>query len=203
MCGHWMSMLGKALLASLIALVTASAGPPSREPVLSPRDVQRLCGPLCLTFCARWLGVVADLDQVARDAGSDPTAGTSLAGLLKASGKLGLEGRAYRLRLGDLSRVTSKTPGIAHMDGSHFVVVWMDEPDQVTVVQPPVGVRRMSLSAFGRRWNGAILVVSRPGEQPRWSAARAWWAVGVGVLLLLVLGGMAAARAGGRRGSRH
>jgi ABC-type bacteriocin/lantibiotic exporter with double-glycine peptidase domain len=141
--------------------VTLAAGP------LTPaQSAESLCGPLCLTFCAKWLGVEADLSKVALAAHTDPLEGTSFAGLKEAAAGLGLEGRCYRLGLADLRRVTASTPAIAHVDGYHFVVAWMETPDEVTMVQPPFAVRRTGLRSFGRRWDGALLVLSRPGGQP-------------------------------------
>jgi len=151
------------VLLALLAFprVTLAGGP------LAPaQSAESLCGPFCLTFCARWLGVEADLSKVALAAHTDPLEGTSFAGLKEAAAGLGLEGRCYRLRLTDLRRVTARTPAIAHVDGYHFVVAWMETPDEVTIVQPPFGVRRAGLRSFGRRWDGALLVLSRPGEQP-------------------------------------
>lgn len=129
-----------------------------------------LCGPKCLTFCARWLGTEADVTEVAKQANTKNPEGTSLADLAKVASELGLEGGCYRLGLDDLRRVTSQTPGIAHVDGDHFVVVWMSADDEVTVVEPPQNVTKMPLRTFGRRWDGMILVVSQPGDQPRWTS---------------------------------
>jgi len=43
----------------------------------------------------------------------------------------------------------------------------------------------MGLADFGRRWNGAVLVVSRPGEQPTWEPAHLRWALAPAAVLLL------------------
>ncbi|MCK4376580.1 MAG: hypothetical protein KAX19_14690, partial [Candidatus Brocadiae bacterium] len=79
-------------------LPALSAARPLRE----QEKLDNLCGPLCLTFCARWLGVEADVGRVAQMAGLDPISGTSFAGLARAAARLGLEARCYRLRLRDL-----------------------------------------------------------------------------------------------------
>ncbi len=108
-----------------------------------------------------------------------------LAGLMEAVAEVGLEGRCYRLRLRDLRRLSPATPGIAHVGGDHFVVVWVDNDGSVTVIGPPQSIRRMTPREFGRHWNGAILVVSRPGAQP-WRRTSPWWwvllALGSGLL---------------------
>jgi predicted double-glycine peptidase len=175
-------LLGAFLLLSLLLPAVASAAR-----LLTQRErLENLCGPLCLTFCAKWLGVEAQLDQVALAAGTDRPTGTSFAGLVKAAAALGLEARPYKLRLDDLRAVTSATPGIAHVDGDHFVVVWMAGPDQVATIQPPLGSRSMRLSSFGRHWDGALLVVSRRHEQPEfgWARPYRWGAVAAGAILI-------------------
>ena len=167
-------------ITALLLVPTPGAMALSRE-----QEFENVCGPLCLAFCARWLGAESDVEGIAKLAGADPTAGTSLAGLMQAAANLGLEGRAYRLSLSDLRRIAPLTPAIAHVDGNHFAVVWMDEAGLVTVLQPPLGLRRMGLADFGRRWNGAVLVVSRPGEQPTWGPAHLRWALATAAVLLL------------------
>jgi len=170
-----------AVLAALLLMAPAgSALAVSRE-----QELEMVCGPLCLAFCAEWLGARADVEEVAKAAGTDAIAGTSFAGLMRAAAELGLEARALRLSLADLRRVTPRTPAIVHVDGSHVVVAWMGEPGAVTVMQPPTGLRRMSPGKFGRRWNGAALMISLPGEQPKWDLGYLRWAVvTAGVLLL-------------------
>ena len=133
------------------------------------QKIKRLCGPACVVFCARWLGVQTDTVAVAELAKTTDE-GTSLGGLAEAVTALGLEGRNYSLGLRHLRYVSTRTPGIAHVDGDHFVVAWMPsrKEDAVMVVDPPNTVEKMSLATFAQRWTGAILIVSRPGQQPRW-----------------------------------
>lgn len=154
--------------------------------------LKRLCGPACVTFCARWLGTDAETVAVAQLAEA-AAAGTSLRGLEEAAATLGLEAKSYILKLRHLRSVGASTPGIARVDGDHFVVVWMPEreEDTVMVVDPPHTVEKVSLAAFGQRWNGAILVVSRPGEQPRWPLVSAPWVVACCAVLVV---GLAAVR---------
>ena len=166
----------------MVTPATASAA----QPLTQKQKLENLCGPLCLTFCAMWLGVPANLDQVALAAGTDYPTGTSFAGLTKAAAALGLKARPYRLRLDDLRAVTSAAPGIAHVDGDHFVVVWMAGPNQVMTIQPPLGSQKTTLYSFGRHWDGAILIVSRPGDQPSFGlpAPYRWAAIAAGAILL-------------------
>jgi ABC-type bacteriocin/lantibiotic exporter with double-glycine peptidase domain len=123
-----------------------------------------LCGPLCLAFCAEWLGAPADVTDVARRAGTDGD-GTTLAGLARAADQMGLEARSCRLRAEHLGRLSSRTPAILHVDGDHYVVVWASGTG-LTVVEPPRAFGLESLADVCARWDGAALVVSRPGEQP-------------------------------------
>lgn len=184
-----------------LALLMSASLPLPAEALAGGARPDPSCGPLCLTFCATWLGLAADSAQMARLAGTGRASGTSLAGLAKAAEESGMDGRCYRLRLADLQRITRATPAIAHVGANHFVVVWMDNPDEVTVVQPPSSVRHMSLRSFGLRWDGAALVVSRPGEQPRFGSLWRYVAGGVALAVLLATGAsalLARARQGGK-----
>ena len=145
--------------------------------VTPEQKLERLCGPACVAFCARWLGVDADTMAVAELA-KTTAKGVSLRGLETAVTVLGLEGRSHGLRLRQLRNVGPTTPGIALVEGDRPVVVWMPnrEDDSVVVVDPPQTVEKVSLAAFGQRWSGAILIVSRPGEQPHWPLASGPWA---------------------------
>jgi ABC-type bacteriocin/lantibiotic exporter with double-glycine peptidase domain len=153
----------------------------------------RLCGPLCMAFCAEWLGVEANVQHLAKLVGAARGEGSSLAALQRAGEELGLEARPYAMRLGHLKRLTGRTPGIAHVDGNHFVVAWWDR-GRVLVADPPRGIERVTPTDFGRRWNGAILVVSRPGETPSWRPWWLWGAMAAGTLVLAWLGGSTLAR---------
>ncbi len=113
------------------------------------------------------LGKTVSLEQVARITAGDSGQGTSLAALQSAAEDLGLEARCYRMSLRDLAAMPSGFPAVAHVDGDHFVVVWRIATRKVAVAQPPFGLDYMSLDQFGRRWTGATMLVSRPGEQPR------------------------------------
>jgi hypothetical protein len=148
----------------------------------------RLCGPICLAFCAQWLGVQADIGHLAEETGASAS-GTSLGALADAAKARGLEARCLRLSLDDLRRVSSRTPAIAHVDRDHFVVAWTANDRDVVVVEPNMSSSRIPLKNFGRRWDGNILLLSRPGEQPTFSWRIGWvgGSVGSAAMLLALL----------------
>jgi hypothetical protein len=152
------------------------------------------CGPECLTFCARLLGHEADEEDVVRAAGGSRR-GTSLAVLEAVARRMGLEARCCAMRLGHLRRLSSATPGIAHVDGNHFVVVWA-AGRRVVVVEPEGGIEEVTFADFGHRWDGRIMVVSRPGEQAAWWHGRVWG-------LAAAVGFAGAAAVALRRGQRR
>ena len=182
------------LFCSLIGSPASASGTePLEEGVNSARS---LCGPRCLAFCANWLGRAdCDVESVAELSECDQT-GTSLAALARAAWRLGLAARPYRLELDDLLGVTSASPGIAHLKEEHFVVVWAKCDGRIIVVDPPHDPVAMSLKDFGRRWDGAILIVSQPGGQPRWPSRYAWLGT---ALLALSAGSLAYVVASRRR----
>jgi ABC-type bacteriocin/lantibiotic exporter with double-glycine peptidase domain len=186
MAGHGCSF------ACLFLLAAAAYGdsPPQEE----PQKENVLCGPRSLAYCLHLLGSDVSVSRVADLASErgNPTEGISLAALAKAATQLGYEGRCYRLRVEDLRRVTARTPGIAHVGGNHFVVVWMDgEADRVTVIDPPCDTYDTTLLKFARNWDGVIMIVSRPGEQPIWTAKGTWPAyaacIALGISIVCVL----------------
>ena len=160
------------------SLLTLICLPGYGQAVTPGQKLKRLCGPACVAFCARWLGIGADPMAVAKLAKTTDE-GASLRGLETAVTALGLEGKSYDLSLKQLRNVGPATPGIAHVGGDHFVIVWMPtrEGDTVMVVDPPRTVEKVSLAAFAQRWTGAILIVSRPGQQPRWPLLPGPWVV--------------------------
>ncbi|MFO8008452.1 MAG: cysteine peptidase family C39 domain-containing protein [Candidatus Brocadiia bacterium] len=165
-----MSCWRRLVLTGVLALLLGGAGAPSDGSLPSAaQKIENLCGPLCLTFCARRLGVEANVRQVAALSDMDES-GASMAGLQNAAQQLGLEARAVKLRLGDLRKITAETPAIAHVDGDHFVVAYMGSDGRVIVAEPPTKWSRVSPEEFGRRWSGAALIVSRPGQQPQFAA---------------------------------
>ncbi len=157
--------LAAARLLALLTPVLLLSGPVTAREARLERTY--LCGPRCVRLCAQRLGVEAELTHLANLSAARPGRGPSLAALAQAAREFGLEARCYSLDLDDLREVTSTRPAIAHVDGNHFVVVWMAE-DELTVVDPPGEPYTQTLDEFGRRWNGAAVVVSRPGAQPRW-----------------------------------
>ncbi|MFO8006685.1 MAG: cysteine peptidase family C39 domain-containing protein [Candidatus Brocadiia bacterium] len=158
---RWKRTLPVLLLLAVLASARASG-------TAQPDENSYLCGPRCLCFCARRLGVRAELTHLANLSGAQPGRGASLGALSQAARELGLEARCYSLDLEDLLSINPATPAIAPVDGNHFVVVWTDHEGELTVVDPPAEPYTQALTQFGRRWNGAAVVVSRPGEQPHW-----------------------------------
>lgn len=100
--------------------------------------------------------------------GRSPAAGRRWALFPRPRANWGSRPVCYSLDLEDLLSINPATPAIAHVDGNHFVVVWTDHEGELTVVDPPAEPYTQALTQFGRRWNGAAVVVSRPGEQPHW-----------------------------------
>jgi len=159
----------------LVLPVLAAGYVGGRQAPVPAQCPDNLCGPVCLTFCARWLGISAiTVDQVVALTRGDRTA-TSLAALERAAVELQLEAECYKPGLEEFGRVTSATPGIAHVDGSHFVVAWTTAEGDVRVVEPLGRSYQIELREFGRRWNGVVLVISPPGQQPAWPLPAGVW----------------------------
>ena len=194
-----MCRLAGVSLTILCALGLSFRPAAAQASVTVEKKLDNLCGPFSLVFCARWLGQAADWGHVLDSCDVTLDTGTSFGSLAAAAGHLGLEGRCYQLELDDLRSVSPMTPAVAHVDGNHFVVVWMQDKhrDEVTVLDPPFRISHMILRDFGRRWDGALLVVSRPGEQPHFAPRFRWErgiAAGATLAALALLGQAVVAR---------
>lgn len=168
---------GRGGIAAAVALplIAAVLGPAENDTARVMQD-RYLCGPRCLVFCARWLGYDADVPRAVALADTDRRRGTTLNGLVLAAREFGLEARPWRLGLKHVGRITARCPGIAHVDGDHFVVVWTDGRGDLHWIEPPTLDRIVTREDFGRRWSGAIVILSRHGQQPRWTYPSRWLA---------------------------
>jgi hypothetical protein len=122
------------------------------------------CGPRALALVCRQLGIVADLAQIRKDAGTTAK-GTSLAGLERAAKKLGLSARGVQVDRAGLLTITP--PAIAWMDGNHFVAVRnvqtapLSSEATVTIHDPSVGKdEEVPASDLLARSGGILLLVS-------------------------------------------
>jgi len=152
------------------------AAAPARPPAPAPQPVQTappgglapllyenttapvlpLCGPRALELVCQQYGRPAEVEELARLAGTD-RAGTSLAGLAQAAEAKGLSAQGLQVNLTQLERLPK--PLIAWVGGQHYVVVTGCSRQQVQLVDPDRGAMTLSPPEFSRQWQGYVLAV--------------------------------------------
>ena len=129
-----------------------------------PVDTQTLngCGPKSLSAVSRRLGVEVSQEQVLRMMG-DHAEVSSFADLQAAAGRLGLKATGVDTTVQEMAR--SKTLGILHVEGFHFIAVVGYQPHSLVVVDPasPSYPQEQALSyaALQQIWDGRMLTVAR------------------------------------------
>ncbi len=81
--------------------------------------------------------------------------GTSVAGLISQAAKLNFSARPLKLALDELSEL--QTPCILHWDLNHFVVLSKVRGSKVTIHDPAVGERKLTLAEVCRHFTGVAL----------------------------------------------
>ena len=119
------------------------------------------CGLACLAMVARYHGHNIDLN-VLRRRHLVSMSGTSLGSMIKIAGTLDLAPRPLRVELDQLHKV--QTPAILHWDLNHFVVLKSVKGDKVTIIDPGIGQRVMTLSKLSKHFTGIALELSPTAE---------------------------------------
>ena len=121
------------------------------------------CGVACLSMLARYWGKRFPI-HVLRERANVGVSGASLKGLASAAESLGFHARPVRASLGRM--IDQTNPWIAHLDGNHFVVVYIIQGTQVTIADPAMGLKTLPRQEFSRRWTGYALLLD-PTERLR------------------------------------
>lgn len=142
------------------------------------------CGLVSMTMVSRFHGHDVDLNGL-RQRFSLSMAGTSLRGLMGLADQLGFATRALRVELTALQKI--ETPAILHWDLNHFVVLAKAGKTSITIHDPAVGRRVLSIEEASKHFTGVALEVrpadsfSRISERQRtpitamWSRMSGFW----------------------------
>lgn len=112
------------------------------------------CGLACMTMIADFHGSQASLNEL-RQKFSLSIEGCTLMDLINFAEKLQLSSRPLRIELEDLAAL--KTPCILHWDMNHFVVLKSVQNSQVTIHDPAVGIRKLTLDDASKHFTGVAL----------------------------------------------
>ncbi|MCM8759893.1 MAG: DUF1573 domain-containing protein, partial [Candidatus Omnitrophica bacterium] len=116
-----------------------------------------LCGPKCLLFICKELGVEANLEELTRLSGFIPGKGTTMLGLHNAATKKGLFAAGLKIGLNDL--ILKKEPSIAYLWDGHFVVVEKTDFESEVAVGVDF-LKNVPINEFRNIYSGFVLLVS-------------------------------------------
>ncbi len=161
-------------------------------PVITAAEAAE-CGLACLAMVSRYHGHDVDLNGL-RQRHALSLVGASLRSLIGIADQLGFSTRALRVELPALVKVN--LPAILHWDLNHFVVLKSVGRRKLTIHDPAIGARTLSLEDASRHFSGVVLELERAASfQPiearssmklsmLWSSMTGWWGALAGVLLL-------------------
>ena len=132
------------------------------RPVLQAEGAE--CGLACLTMVAARHGHRVNLPGL-RQLHPISSKGATLDQLMAVASELGLAPRALRLDPDELPQL--RLPAILHWDLNHFVVLEQVKRGTVTIVDPALGRRTLSLAEADEHFTGVALELTpSPGFKP-------------------------------------
>lgn len=123
------------------------------------------CGLACLAMVAGAHGLDTDLPSL-RQRFELSSRGATLAQLMDIGEQMGLSNRAVRLELEELPEL--RTPCLLHWDLNHFVVLVQADARHITIHDPAVGERKLTLKEASPHFTGVALELApSQGFRPR------------------------------------
>ena len=119
------------------------------------------CGLACIAMVANHHGHQLDLTTL-RNRYSVSFKGANLQQLMLVANQLGLAGRALKLELDDLNKL--KTPCLLHWEMNHFVVLKKVHRNGITILDPAMGERRVTLKDVDNAFTGIALELTPTAE---------------------------------------
>jgi len=109
------------------------------------------CGLACLAMIARYHGHDIDLN-VLRSRHLISMTGASLKSVIQIADGLQLSARPLKVELDHLEKL--QTPAILHWDLNHYVVLKSVKGTRVEIIDPGIGLRRLSLDKLSKHFTG-------------------------------------------------
>jgi ATP-binding cassette subfamily B protein RaxB len=127
---------------------------PSRSVPMILQSEAAECGLACLAMIASYHGHETDLLTMRRRFELS-SRGATLARLMEISEQLGFANRAVRLELEELPEL--QLPCMLHWDLNHFVVLTQASATKITILDPGVGERTLTLKEVSPHFTGVAL----------------------------------------------
>lgn len=139
-------------------------------PVIIQTEVAE-CGLASVAMIANYYGHEVDLNALRRRF-SISSKGATLEGLIKLADGLQFSSRPLRLELEDLEKL--KMPAVLHWNLSHFVVLESVKGNKVTIHDPAIGVKVLTLEECSKHFTGVALELTpTPDFKPEKIAKKA------------------------------
>ncbi|CDH00353.1 peptidase domain-containing ABC transporter [Xenorhabdus bovienii] len=112
------------------------------------------CGLACLASIASFHGYETDLSSLRRKF-SIPLTGINLTNIISYARELKLSYRAIRLDIDEINNL--KSPCLLHWGLNHFVVLKKISSKKITIMDPSIGVRNLSINEFSDYFTGVAV----------------------------------------------
>ena len=133
-----------------------SLWPRSRVPMILQSEAAE-CGLACMAMIASTHGHETDLLTLRRRFELS-SRGATLARLMEIAEQLGFANRAVRLELEELPQL--QVPCMLHWDLNHFVVLTKADDHRITIMDPAVGERTLTMKEVNPHFTGVALEMS-------------------------------------------
>ena len=127
------------------------------------------CGAACLAMICRFFGRAVPISYI-RDVAHTSTRGTSLNGITRGAGELGLVARSIRASKSRLDELP--LPAVVHWQGDHWVVLYQVGKKKVRIADPESSLRRLPREEFLKNWTGYASVIAYGEGLEQMPAAR-------------------------------
>ncbi|HKM99250.1 MAG TPA: peptidase domain-containing ABC transporter [Candidatus Binataceae bacterium] len=112
------------------------------------------CGAACLAMITKFYGVPVGVARL-RDLANTDQDGASMWSMAQAAETLGFHARGLQLSYDALTAIL--TPAIVLWEGFHYIVLYEIGDRHVIVGDPGIGIRKLPLDEFRRKWSGRAL----------------------------------------------
>ena len=127
------------------------------------------CGAACLAMITKFYGFPVGVARL-RDLANTDQDGASMWSMAQAAETLGFHARGLQLSYEALTGLL--TPAIVLWEGFHYIVVYETGARHVTVGDPGIGIRKIPLDEFRRKWSGRALELTPTERLKRTRAVR-------------------------------
>jgi ABC-type bacteriocin/lantibiotic exporter with double-glycine peptidase domain/CRP-like cAMP-binding protein len=132
------------------------------------------CGAACVAMLCRFFGHDVSMTSIRSAVGSD-VSGTTLSGLIRGGGEMGLAMRAIKSSADRLDSLP--LPAVLHWEGNHWLIAHRVDGDRVRLMDPARGPHTVSREQLAEKWSGytalaapteALAAAPRGGLDLRW-----------------------------------